>query len=95
MVLKVRKRILTGVIPGTTLETIAAPSSSCKRGSMGNLVMRENQEYFGDKLGRKKPYTVRIILNNVNSLGLYAGRIKDEAIREIHVRKGGRYNRNY
>ena len=66
------------------LKSDLQPSGSCERGSNGNAKPHDNsQEYYGDKLAKKSKNTVRVVLNNVNSIGLYANGIKDELIREF------------
>ena len=40
-------------------------------------------EHWGDRLKRKPEDTYRLVLNNVNSIGLYAGGMKDEQVRQF------------
>ena len=73
-----------GANPDVKLKSDLQPSGSCERGSNGNSKPHDNsQEYYGDKLAKKSKNTVRVVLNNVNSIGLYANGIKDELIREF------------
>ena len=43
----------------------------------------KSREYWGNKLKKKEPGTVRLLLNNMNGIGAYRGGIKDESLRQF------------
>ena len=51
---------------------------------METVLQRDTtREYWGNKLSKKEPGTVRLLLNNMNGIGAYRGGMKDEAMRQF------------
>ena len=54
------------------------------RGRRETVKQRDKKrEYWGNKLRKKEPGTVRLLLNNMNGIGAYRGGMKDELLRQF------------
>ena len=76
------KRHPPGVSPDVKLNVDSSPSASREGGSVKQQKC-DKSEHWGDRWKTKSGDVYRLVLNNVNSIGLYAGGLKDKKVRQF------------